>query len=188
MSGTNAEDGLFIQLGSANAFTVSEGTPFAAGQLGKVAHIEGNTQGVDSGVLAKAIRYVKRYATDTVARVAGDVAFWQDPTNFVVTGEHGSAVGGATAPLIAGVFGAATPSAGSFGFIQVAGIAPVRLNDSTSASTIGVPLVWSTNNLVRQATAQDSNRQVLGVMLALNTATGTNLSVSALLNVARRSW
>lgn len=180
--------GAWVQTG--NPFTVSEtaGSEFAPGQLGSVVSFGGNTTGVDDGKAPKVIQCVSRYATDTVAMTAGDVAFWQDTDNFIVTGEAGSALGGTTAPLLAGVFGSASPSAGSVGFIQVGGVSPIRLNDSTSSSTVGVPLVWSTTNLVRQATAQDSNRQVLGIGRTLTTATGTHVSAEALLSVARLGW
>lgn len=188
MSGSTIEEGQYIQNGQAAAFSVTEATPFAPGQLGKTCNIEGNTQGVDSGLIPKQIRYVKRYATDTVARVAGDVAFWQDPVNFVITGEFASAVGATTAPLLAGVFGSAFPTAGSFGYIQVGGIGPVRLSDSTSSSTVGVPLVWASNNQVKQVGTTNSNAQVLGVGLALTTVTGTNVSVSAIISCARLAW
>lgn len=173
-----------------NPFTVSDtaSSAFAPGQLGEVATIGGNTTGVDNGLSPKVVQYVSRYATDTVAMTAGDAAFWQDTDNFVVTGEAANALGGTTAPLLAGVFGSASPAAGSWGFIQVGGVSPMRLNDSTSSSTVGVPMVWSTTNLVRQATAQDSNRQVLGIGRTLTTATGTHVSAEMLLSVARLGW
>lgn len=188
MANNLRNQGVYIQTG--NPFTVSEtpGSEFAPGQLGDVCALGGNTTGVDNGASPKQIQVVSRYATDTVAMVAGSVAFWQDTDNFVVTGEAANAIGGTTAPLLAGVFGSASPAAGSVGFIQVGGVAPVRILDSTSSSTIGVPLVWSTTNLVRQATAQDSNRQVLGIVKTLTTATGTSLSVEALLAPARLGW
>lgn len=189
MSGSILQEGLFIQTG--NPFTVSESTPFAAGQLGKCSSFPNanDENGVDTGTANIQIQYVKRHASDTITPAAGDLAFWSDTDAFVVTHELTNAVGGATAPLVAGVFGGTSLAAGSYGFIQVSpGIAPVRVSDSTSAATIGVPLVWSTNRYVRQATTADANLRVVGVLKSLNTATGTSLSVEALLTAARLGW
>lgn len=192
MSGSLTEQGVFIQTG--NPFTTSEGSgttqPFALGQLGKVADFA--NAGTENGVPGQTpikIQYVKRYATDTVAITsAGDVAFWQDTDNYVVTSQAANAIGGTTAPLLAGVFGATNLSFGSYGFIQVGGIGLVRVSDSTTAATVGVPLIWNTNNLVAQATTAAANKQVLGVLRTLNTATTTNLSVEANITVAHLGW
>lgn len=191
MSGSNTEQGLWVQTG--NPFTVSESTPFAPGQLGKVQDFA--NAGAENGVSGQSpikVQYVKRYATDTVAITsAGDVAFWQDTDNYVVTSQAANAVGGTTAPLLAGVFGATNLTFGSYGFIQVGGVGLVRVSDSTSAGTIGANLVWSTNNLVAQelgAATTAITKQVLGVLRTLNTATTTNLSVEALITVGHHSW
>lgn len=183
------QEGLFIQKG--NPFSVSEASPpFAPGQRGKISSFANasNENGVNTGSAPIDIQAVKRYATDTVSISAGDAAFWQDSDEFVVTAEPGNAIGGTTAPLLAGVFGGSSLAAGSEGFIQVGGVGPVRLADSTSASTIGVPLVWSTNRQVAQATTAAANKQVLGVLRTLTTATGTNVSAEALITVGRLAW
>ena len=185
--GVVREEGLFIQTG--NPFTVSETTPFALGFLGKVSSFSNSSgQNGASGAQPIDIQYVKRYATDTTSIVQGDAAFWQDTDNFVVTAEAANAVGAATAPLLAGVFGGTSLAAGAYGFIQVGGVGVVRLADSTSSSTVGIPLVWSTGNEVLQATTAMSNKQVLGVSRTLTTVTGTHVSAEALINVARLAW
>lgn len=191
MSGSLTEQGVWIQTG--NPFTVSEGTPFSVGQLGKVSDFGNNA--AENGVSGQSpvkVQYVKRYTTDTVAITsAGDVAFWQDTDNYVVTSQAANAIGGTTAPLVAGVFGATNLTFGSYGFIQVAGIGLVRVSDSTTAATVGANLVWSTNNLVKQDTVGATTvltRQVLGVLRTLNTATTTNLSVEANITVAHLGW
>jgi hypothetical protein len=191
MSGSLTEQGVFIQTG--NPFTVSEGTPFSVGQLGKVADfVNAAAENGVSGQTPVKIQYVKRYATDTVAITsAGDVAFWQDTDNYVVTSQAANAIGGTTAPFLAGVFGATNLTFGSYGFIQVAGIGLVRVSDSTTAATVGANLVWSTNNLVKQDTVGTTTlltRQVLGVLRTLNTATGTNVSVEANITVNHLGW
>jgi len=191
MSGSLREQGLWVQSG--NPFTVSEATPFAPGQIGKVTDFA--NAGAENGVAGQSpiiVQYVKRYATDTVAITsAGDIAFWQDTDNYVVTSQAANAIGGTTAPLIAGVFGATNLTFGSFGYIQVGGVGLARLSDSTSAGTVGAVLVWSTNNLAIQQTVGVTtglSKQVLGVLRTLTTATGTNVSVEQNLNVAHLSW
>ena len=183
MSGHIREEGLWIPTGDPG--TVSEATPFAAGQLGKVSSFPNSNT-------SKQIQYVKRYATDTVACQLGGLAFWQDPSNFVVTSEPASAIGDTTAPLPAGVFLGTDPAAGEYGFIQVAGEATVRLADSTSAATAGNILVWNTNHQVRYVTAGTEVNQnvlpVVGVLKTVTTATGTNVSSSAVLTVPRNGW
>lgn len=192
MSGNKAQEGLWIQNG--NPFTVNETTPFVSGQLGLVSSFPntGSENGVATGTPIH-VQYVKRYATDTVASIAGGLAFWQDMDNFVVTGEPASAVGGTTAPIPAGVFGGTLPGAGNYGFIQVGeGVGPVRLVDSTSAGTVGNLLVWNTNHQVRHLTAGTQVNQnflpIVGVLKTLNTATGTNLSCEAVLTIPRHGW
>jgi hypothetical protein len=189
MGASNREEGLWIQTG--NPFTTSEASPvFAPGQVGKVSPFRNANaeNGVATTPAPIDIQYVKRYATDTLTVAAGSPAFWQDTDNFVVTAHFANAVGATTAPLLAGVFGGSSLAAGSFGYIQVGGVGPARLLDSTSSVTVGVPLVWSTNQVFRQAGTQESNLQVLGVGRSLTTVTGTNVSVEALINVARLAW
>lgn len=193
MAGGNInEEGLWIQTG--NPFTVSEATPFVGGQLGKVSSFPNSNaeNGITTNPAQIEVQYVKRYASDTVASVAGDLAFWQDTDNFVVTGEPANAVGGTTAPIPAGVFGGSSPAAGSYGFVQVSGVGPVRVSDSTSAGTVGWVLVWSTNRQVKHVVAgtqtNQNNLPFVGVLRTLNTATGTNLSVEAVLTVPRLGW
>ncbi len=194
-TGNTRQEGLFVQTG--NPFTVSETDPFAPGQLGKIANIGENTTGIDVGLGAKVVQYVKRHASDTATAVAGSLAFWADPDNYVVTGDLGQALGGTLAPVVAGVFGAATPAAGKYGFIQVGGVAPLRVADSTSASTTsaGVALIWSTNGQVKKRTATDittwlaeMHKPVVATLLAGNNATGTNVQVEGILQLGRFVW
>lgn len=185
-----------VWTGSGDPFSLSESSAFAPGELGKVAFIS-NTTGLDPGQGPKIIQKVKRYATDTVAVASGDLAFWQDSDNYVVTGEPANAIGGTVRPLVAGVFGAATPSAGSFGYIQVSGVMPFRVADSTSASTTsaGAVLIWSTDRQVKKRTATDittwlveMHKPVVAVLRAGNNATTTNITVEGLLAGPIHSW
>lgn len=196
-TGASREEGLYFQNGIESAFSVSETDPFILGQLGKTTSLGGNTTGVDVGQGCKVVQYVKRHASDTATAVAGSLAFWSDTDAFVVTADLGQAIGGTTAPAVAGVFGAATPAAGKYGFIQVGGIAPLRVADSTSASTTaqGKVLVWSTNSLVKQRSSTDittwlveMHKPVVAVLVAGNNATTTTLQVEAILTLGRFVW
>ena len=193
--GTLKMEGLYLATG--NPFTVNDSTLPVAGQLGKVGSIGGNTTGLDPGLASKKVQYVKRHASDTATAVAGSLAFWADTDNFVVTADLAYALGGTTFPIVAGVFGAATPAAGNYGCIQIGGVAPLRVTDSTSASTTaaGKVLVWSTNSLVKQRSATDittwvaeMHKPVVAVLVAGNNATTTTLQVEALLTLGRFDW
>lgn len=187
MSGSDRENGLWISTG--NPFTVSEATPFAPGQLGKVCSF-GNASAENgvSGQTPIEVQFVKRYATDTITVAAGDLAFWQDTDAYVVTADLAQALGGTTEPLVAGVFGAATPSTNSYGFIQVAGVALGRFADSTSCATVGKSLIWNTNRQLKQAGTQDSDSPVVAVLRTANTATTTNITAEIILCQARHTW
>jgi len=189
MSNYTVNNAIWIGAGN-DPFALDEATLFLPGQLGHISSLQ-NTTGIDPGSGPKIIQCVKRYATDTVAMVAGNLAFWQDTDNFVITGEVANAIGGTTFPLLAGVFGAATPSAGNHGYIQVGGVSPLRVSDSTSASTTaqGKNFIWSTNSYVKQATTNaDGDDPVVAVLRLGNNATTTNLLVEGLLKNARHSW
>jgi hypothetical protein len=127
----------------------SEDTLFYPGELGKTAFMKPSD---DKPVPVEAQK-VKRYASDTVTAAAGDVAFWQDLDDCVVTNDVTAAIGASTNPLVAGVFGGAHPQAGKFGTIQVGGVVDLTVASSTVA--VGDPVVAHTSgcNVVAQATS-----------------------------------
>ncbi len=159
MSGRNYEDGLFLgSVGDPNL--VNDTTPFAAGQLGKIVNAVFKTKVVntvtadfDNTPQPRAIQYVQRVTNTTESNnpVVGDVAYWNNTASYKVCSNTGNAIGQTQGPrVVAGVFlGDASQttkcvSAGNYGFIQVAGVAPVRVTGSVAATTIGYPLIEST--------------------------------------------
>jgi hypothetical protein len=77
----------------------SEDTLFISGELGKTAFEKPS----DDKPVPIEIQKVKRYASDTVACADGDVAFWQDLDDCVVTNDVTAALGGTTNPIPAAV-------------------------------------------------------------------------------------
>lgn len=176
-----------------NPFTVSESTPFAPGQLGKISFVASGGTPVDTGLAPIAVQAVKRYTTDTVTSPkVGALAYWQDLDNYVVTGDIALAIGGSTSPLVAGVFGSTNLSWGSYGFIQVGGVAPLLMNDSTAcaAGKVGLRLIFAATSGygVTPATNASADIPSFGLLSASTTATGTPVTVEALLQVFRNSW
>lgn len=118
---------------------VSESTPEYPGSVGKVGNLKEST-----GLRTKVLQYVKRVSTDTtVAAANGALAYWQDDNDFVVCADQTLALGGSTAPIPAGVFLGTLPSAGSYGYIQVSGTAPLICDGvQTVDIVVGNPL-WA---------------------------------------------
>lgn len=125
--------------GSGTLGSSEEEALFYPGELGKTAFEKGS----DDKPVPIEVQKVKRYATDTVAAADGQLAYWQDLDDCVVTNDISAALGGSTNPLVAGVFRGTKPSAGKFGLIQIGGKATVAVNASTVAA--GSPVVAATN-------------------------------------------
>jgi hypothetical protein len=198
MSGNLREEGLFFQ--NSDPGLVAETTPFAPGQLGKVAASDQSANQSSFGQVPGVYQYVLRYATDTASTPAvGDLAYWRDATNFVVTAYPALAnlgVDGTTFPIPAGVFAGTALAAGSYGFIQVGGLGFVRVSDSTSGTStqVGRNLIFLQTNQVQPIPTQTTTvtapaYPVVGVLAAsAGTGTGTSLSALALITPPRMNW
>lgn len=110
----------------------SEDSLFYPGELGKTAFEKTS----DEKPVPVEVQKVKRYASDTVASADGDVAFWQDLDDCVVTNDVTAALGAATNPLVAGVFRGAHPQAGKYGLIQIGGVADIASAAVTAAGDV----------------------------------------------------
>jgi hypothetical protein len=180
---------------------VSESTPEYPGSVGKVGNLK-----EAAGLRTKNLQYVKRVSTDTtVAAAAGAVAYWQDQDDFVVCADQTLAIGGATAPLPAGVFLGTLPSAGSFGYIQVSGTANL-LQAGLVATDIaaGDPLFAAggdsdglvTGPAISVAVGTDATtnaaellvRRRTQVAIALEAKTDSTVSIAALLQFPHNGW
>lgn len=188
---------LWIQGGTNGAADVNETTPEYAGQVGKIGTIKPS-----AGKTPRVLQYVKRVSTDTtVAAFNYGVAYWQDIDDFVVCADQTLAMGGSTSPIPAGVFLGTYPAAGKYGFIQVAGHYPLKLNSSTTADlAIGGPLYLAgadSDGLVSMVVAgtdaatNDTEWAIarfprVGIALAAQTA--SDGTANALLEFPRNGW
>ena len=183
---------------------VSEAVPEYPGSVGKVGNLKEAT-----GVRTKVLQYVLRASTDTtVAAAAGALAYvyaTSGQDNFIVCADQTLALGGNTAPIPAGVFLGTLPSAGSYGYVQVAGTAnllqagvnaiDVVAGDQfyvAAADSDGKVLipVWTTAGCT---TAADVAASVLvqrqaRVGHAITAQTDSTVSVPVLLTFAHNGW
>src|SRR5688572_20562869 len=89
--------------------TVNETTPFAPGQLGLVVNTKNSTL-FSPGVSPRVYQFVKRSATDAVTPAVGQIAYWKDPDNFVVTTDVSDSLA-SDAGVVAGFFPSASLAA-----------------------------------------------------------------------------
>ena len=179
-------DGLFISGFAGSLAKTSETTPQFPGQLGKVTGIRAG-----AGKATQFYQYVKRYLTDSATVAAGDLAYWQDVDDFVVSAESTDAVGGTTDPLVAGIFvGAAVPVKGEYGYIQVGGRADAMVTDTGTAGGYLVPGSNTQLKAVATITTEGASApQIPRVAIALEAfETITDTTKSVQLIVFRNGW
>jgi hypothetical protein len=159
----------------------SEDTLFISGELGKTAFEKPSN---DKPVPIE-IQKVKRYASDTVACADGDVAFWQDLDDVVVTNDVTAALGGTTNPIPAGVFRGAHPEAGKYGLIQIGGIADLTVNTGTVA--VGDPVVAVTNacSVIAQTVAPATTAAIKVIIGRAIVAGSTTVKAKTVLTLPR---
>lgn len=188
---------LWIQGGTLGAAEVNETTPEYLGQVGKIGTIKPS-----AGKTPRVLQFIKRVSTDTtVAAYNYAIAYWQDVDDFVVCVDQTLATGGSTSPIPAGVFLGTYPAAGKYGFIQVAGHYPLKLNTSTTDDlAIGGPLYMAagdSDGLVSMVVAgtdaatNDTEWAIARfprVGIALAAQTDSSGTVNALLQIPRNGW
>lgn len=176
--------------------SVSEVTPEYPGSVGKVGQIRES-----AGKRSKVLQYVKREATDTGTAAAGSVAYWADDDDFVVVLDQTRAKGGSTAPVAAGVFVGSNPQIGSYGYIQVAGTANLKLGNDVATDVVAGEQLYvagaDADGKVQKPTAGTDAatiaaellvRRASRVGIALAAQTDSSGTVPALLNVDRNGW
>lgn len=164
MAGTLFQEGPWLgATGDPNLVSETSGAQFLPGQLGKIYSIPftsrvgvalttGAAHDFDLGKgCPRVIQCVKRVtnATEDATPRVGDLAYWQDIDDFVVCANTENAIGQTDGPkLVAGVWlgdAALTTdvplAAGSYGYIQVGGVAPVVVVGTVAATTIGYPVI-----------------------------------------------
>lgn len=181
------KDGLWVQGGAGLLANVSEDTPFIPGQLGKVLSVKSTDEKTP-----RFYQYVKRYTTETLGALANAPAFWQDVDDFIVTADTGTAIGGATNPVVAGVWLGTSPAAGKYGFIQVGGLATLAVTDTVQAGDNLVPALSTLQQfsaITTLTTEAASTPYVPHVAISLSAVgTSTDSTVSGVLRVFRNGW
>lgn len=176
---------------------VSETTPEYPGSVGKVGQIKES-----AGVRSKVLQYVLRKSTDTtVAAAAGALAYWEDDNDFVVVADQTLALGGSTAPVVAGVFLGTLPSAGSYGYIQVAGTASLLCDGVQTADVVAGQALWAAagdadGKITHPTVGTDATTIAAELLVVKQQRVGVALagqadssgSVSVLLNLPRNGW
>lgn len=185
MAGGNLENPCaFVSTGDPS--TVDEATPFAPGQLGTVVTVKNSTV-FDPGVSPRVFQYVKLKSDATAAK--GAFVIWDDYDNFVVTTANSNV--SANRNKGAGFLQGTKPTAGNYGFIQVAGQGAVLIENGVTPA-VGQQIIQGATTagraeIVALGTAATSGPY--GVVLSLKNAgsIGTDV-VEALITVPRHAW
>lgn len=185
---------LFIATGDPG--TVSETTPTMPGQLGKVAEAYPQATYWTTFAFAKQpiyLQYILRSSTDVTTIAVGAVAYWKDYDDYVVTSDASDAYDAVGVNHVAGVFLGASPAAGKYGLIGVAGILPFLLQSSptSAADTTGKPIIALSggDNTFDCTTSWGGAPRPCAVALAAkNTPTGIGTDVVKGLANFVRSW
>jgi hypothetical protein len=183
------KDGLWIQGGQGALANVSEDTPFVPGQVGRVMSV----RSTDSKV-PRFYQYVQRNTTETAAAAAGQVAYWLDLDDFIVTPDSARAIGGTTNPTVAGCWLGTSPAAGKYGFIQVEGLATAAVTGTVlagerlqAAGTQFTALQAVT--ITSQAVAVPGFAEVVAFAAQTTSVeTSTDSSITAKLRCLRNGW
>jgi hypothetical protein len=197
MSGTLNLQAQYIQTGDPTTVNTAAADVYALGSLGHVAAIQNSTL-FSPGLSPRIYQFIQRSATDTTTKAVGQVAYWKDLDNYVVTSTAADAFS-ATLGICAGFFPSASLVAGNYGYIQVGGQGPVLVAGSpTAAPAIGsllfVPAtlvdssVDSADNFADVAAVTNAGYPVAQALSVKNAGSiGTNV-VEALLFPPRHSW
>lgn len=180
-------DGAFVQTGDPT--TVSESSPFAPGQLGKILRVANSTL-FDPGVIPRIYQYVFRSASDATTPAVGQIAYVKAYDSLSVSADVSDTLGYFH---VIGVFPSASFAVGTYGFIQVGGVGPCLIKGSpTSAGdTSGKPIVAENADEAADIVADynDAAGPLIGKCLTAKNAgsIGTNV-VEALLCPVRVGW
>jgi hypothetical protein len=127
-------------------------------------------------------QYVRFLATSVASPVRGQLVYWSDRTNYVVTPDYAAALAG----QIAGVALNGTAK-GNYDWIQIAGDAMVRFGTITGAGTIGDQITMLAANNVAddplQATAFTPAVAKTVIGTAVRTAPASNTVSPVCLNL-----
>lgn len=186
-----------VYLPTGDPTTVNETTLEIPGQLGAVFALD-NTTLFSTGRARRVYQVVKRSATDGVTPAVGQVAYWKDIDNFVVTTDVSDAQA-TNGGLIAGFFPSASLAAGKHGCIQVGGVGPVLLKNSPTATCAAGSVIFvdaggadaacdCADNFADAAAVTNAGSIVATALTAKNAGSiGTHV-VEALIYTPRIGW
>lgn len=152
------------------------------GQLGLLVAFDGNTaakMSLTNTLFGGLYMYVQFKAASTASNARGQLVFWNDFENYIVTPD----VTATTASLVAGVTLNAVTK-GNYGFIQVAGKASIKFKASTTKATpaIGDLVIVdvtpsNTADVLADATALTSPTAKLMIGMAITAPVGGAISL-----------
>lgn len=180
-------NGQFIATG--DPATVDEATPFVLGQLGHVTALVKT----DYPKLPRLFQFVQRTSDDGLTIAAGKTAKWVDYDDFKVTMDSSESFDGVGVNHVAGIFLGTKPTAGSYGYIQVGGIADVFIKETptTTPTITGLPVIDTTSDGVCDViVAYDSStvaRTAQVIAKTIETGTG-NSATECILLIDRVGW
>ena len=184
----NRSTSAFIQTGS--LATVNDTTPALPGQVGKVVEAPGTDASPSTKNVAGVYQYVQRATAATAGMVKGNVVFWADVDDFIVTDIPASSIGGAANNLPAGLALGTLPAAGKYGFIQVAGIG-VGLSAgavSTTGFQLAVDVAATPAAIKAQAVSTLVDAFIPVVGKALGAVTAATLTLPMTVSFPRIGW
>jgi hypothetical protein len=181
MSDGDLSQGLRVSTG--NFDTVNDDFPgggssspgFAPSQLGKKVKVAADSVlnfALAENRLPGTLQYIRSLSTDTQAPGVGQLAFWSDRTNFIVS----TAVSSTTVENFAGIWLGAYPNSGKYGYIKIAengGKALVNFAGSTPAAGEIALAQTGSNVATRVAAGTDLKGYSFGVIETAKGGTGS---------------
>lgn len=129
--------GVHLDSGDPTTYNEASATAYAAGLLGKIFSVSGNTTNVDSGLQPKTFQIVKLAATAQTSAV-GQVCVWSDIDALTVNNTYTIAT---AANSVAGVLNNASLTAGNFVCLQIGGNGPVLMETTQTVAAGDVIVV-----------------------------------------------
>lgn len=130
--------GVHLDSGNPTTYNEATATAFAAGNLGKIFSISGNTDNVDSGLQPKTFQIVKLASTAGTSAI-GQVVVWSDVDAMTVNNTY--TIGNAARNSGAGVLNNASLTAGNYVCIQIGGNALVLMETTQTVAAGDVVIV-----------------------------------------------
>lgn len=129
--------GVHLDSGNPTTYNEATATAFAAGLLGKIFSVSGNTDNVDSGLQPKTFQIAKLASTAGTSAI-GQVVVWSDLDALTVNNTYTIAT---ARNSVAGVLNNASLTAGNYVCVQIGGNALVLMETTQTVATGDVVIV-----------------------------------------------